>query len=526
MTRVFSKLRQRLLERLFLFVILPLFFLLLFPSLNEANEKEKEERGLSVKDCIDLALKRNLDIVIERINPQIQEMEIFKEKAVFDPSFMLEVKNSKSSTEASSSISGAGGENIFSELLSLEWEDRLEQEGLDFKSRIAKKIITGGKVELAFTTSEFKSNSFFQYNDKTYTSSLTLSLMQPLLRDFGITLNRTRLNIASNKHDMSADELKMKITTVVSEIQVTYWDLVSAIEEMSLRLQSLELAQNLLNRNRALVNAGRLPTVAILHAETGVASRKEGVLLAKNAARNAQDHLKRMIDLLDEPSHKEKTIFPSDKPVYVERKIKFADSYAIAQRNRPDLNQAKTALANQKLAFNLAKNQLLPKLDFLASYNLNNSNSHGDKIDDLLEGDTYSWEAGMALEIPLGTRLAKSQYTQEKMRLRMAEFELNNLKKEILLDVKEAVRQFKTSLERVKVTRSAGILAKKKLKAEEEKFKLGRSTTTNLLEFQEEMTIARTNENRALVDYQKSLIHWEAVTGQTIQNNNIEVLSR
>ena len=229
--------------------------------------------------------------------------------------------------------------------------------------------------------------------------------------------------------------------------------------------------------------------------------------------------------MLGKPSRMERPIFPSDKPTFLQRKIDLAESFEIALDNRPDYNQAKTAFTNQELSVNLAKNQSLPKLDLLANYSLNDTGSeYGESTDDLLEGDTYSWEAGVRLEVPLGNRRAKNQYTQEKMKLQMAGMEISNLEKNILLEVRTAVREVEVNRQRIDVTRSARILAEKKLTAEEERFRLGRSTTTDVLEFQEELTLAKSNENRALIDYRKSLSRWEAATGQTLQAHNIEIV--
>lgn len=522
--RVYSGLAMRRTDHIFCWLILWLVLLGAVPSLSTAKEFEGKKIILSIKECIDLALKRNMDIIVERINPRIMEMEIIKEKSAFDPLFTMEVKNNKSINRPTSIISGAGSGTWLGEFLG--FEENLEQEGFDFNTSITKKMITGGQCDLRFTNNRFKTNSFYQYSDKTYRSALTFSLRQPLLRSFGFDFNQTRIRIAFNNLDISADELKMKAVAVISELKETYFDVVATMEEMEVREQSLELAKNLLDRNQALVDAGRLAPIAILQAETGVASRKEGLLLAENTLKTAQDHLLKIIDLMDESSGEEKFIFPSDAPAFTEQEIDLNDSYQTAILNRPDFNRAKISLSNQELTFKSAKNQLLPKLDLSASYSLNGTDAHyRENVDSLSDGDTYSWEAGVYLEIPLGNRWAKSFYSQEKMKMRMAEIEFNDFKKKIFLEVKKAIRGVETNRERIKVTRSARILAEKKLKAEEGRFELGRSTTTDLLKFQEELSQAKSNENRALIDYQKSLIHWEAVTGQTFKKNGIEFVA-
>lgn len=517
------------------------FLILIFSSLNEAKGICEERLELSLEECINLALEKNLDIRIESLDPRIQEMEIAKEKAEFDPRFILETKDSKSETETTSWLSGGGGRDR-----KLSWEDWyswfrrvlygqgsvddifgllgyrkggvLEQESLDFSSKLITKFITGGVGELKFTTNRLRTNSFYEYYDETYRSYLTFSLTQPLLKNFGINLNKSRIRIASNNWDISKDQLRGKVISIVSQVQEAYWNLWRSIEEHKVRQYSLELAQNLLSLNEALVKGGRLPPVAILQAKSGVASRREGVLLAENAVENAQDYLRKMIDfdLMDESYKEEKPIFPKDEPDFIDKRFDVAESYKIALLNRPDFNQAKIALNNQKLALKLAKNQLLPKLDIGGSYTSSGIDPHySETLDELSTRDNYYWEAGIVFEVPLGNRLAKSAYSQEKMKTKKAEMEIEDIKKKILLEVREIVRGIETNVERIEATHVARILAEEKLKAEEERFRLGRAITIDLLRFQEDLASAKISEDRALVDYRKLLSKWEMATAQS-----------
>jgi len=511
-------------ERFLCFSLVTVALIFFFPFSNEAMESEPGALVLSLEECIALALKRNPDIISEKLNPQIQNLEIIKEKAAFDPYLALETKENKSISKGTSILSGAGSD-FWSRLL--RWPNTLEEEQLQFNAGITEKIPTGGQYDLKFMNTRSKSNSIFSYHDEWYTSGLYFSLRQPLLKNFGLDINKTRIRIASNNYDISTSQLKFKVTAVILELQEIYWDFVAAIEDLEVRRQSLELAQKLLAQNKILVKKGRLPAFAILQAENAVANRKEGLLLSQNMVKEAQDRLKKMLDLLEEPEQKEKDILPADRPQSVKKDANVSVTYELALANRPELHQAKMALSNQELAFKYAKNQRLPKLDIVASYGLLGSDPYyRDNIDSLLERNTYAWEVGAILEIPLGNRSAGSQYLQEKIKLRQAQIKIDSTKKTILSDVKKVVREIETAKERVELTRTAKVLTEKKLKAEEERYKLGRSTTKDLLQFQEELSLAKNNENRATIDYQKSLCHWQAVTGRTIEENNIEIVSR
>ena len=79
--------------------------------------------------------------------------------------------------------------------------------------------------------------------------------------------------------------------------------------------------------------------------------------------------------------------------------------------------------------------------------------------------------------------------------------------------IRQAVRSIQTNIQRVEVTRSATMLARTQLEAEQEKFRLGLSTSFNVLEFQEDLTNALSNETRALSDYNVALAQLDQLTG-------------
>jgi outer membrane protein TolC len=91
------------------------------------------------------------------------------------------------------------------------------------------------------------------------------------------------------------------------------------------------------------------------------------------------------------------------------------------------------------------------------------------------------------------------------------------------LGVREAVRQIETDIKRVKATRAARVLAEQKLDAEEKKLEVGISTNFQVLEFQEDLAVAESNETRAIIDYNRSLINLERAKGTILSTNNISL---
>jgi outer membrane protein TolC len=83
----------------------------------------------------------------------------------------------------------------------------------------------------------------------------------------------------------------------------------------------------------------------------------------------------------------------------------------------------------------------------------------------------------------------------------------------IVRQLRQAVRDIDTAMQRVEVTRAATVLAQTQLEAEQEKFRLGLSTSFVVLDFQEDLTIARSEETRAVSDYNVALARLDQLTG-------------
>jgi len=92
--------------------------------------------SLSLEKCVKLMLTKNLDLKVERYNPYLQEKEIIKEKAAFDPLARFSIHDNKIVMAPTTLLNGVWGGNR-----------SYEQETIDYEFSVAKKLITGGLGE-------------------------------------------------------------------------------------------------------------------------------------------------------------------------------------------------------------------------------------------------------------------------------------------------------------------------------------------------------------------------------------------
>lgn len=467
-----------------------------------------KELTLSLKQCVELLLTNNLDLKVERYNPYLQEKEITKEKAAFDPLARFSLQDNKIVASPTTLLNGVLGNQSY------------EQETIDYEFSIAKKLITGGLGELKFTTNKIETNSIFQYVSPTYHSNLIFSLNQPLLRNFGINLNKSGIIISSNNREISQTRLKDRTIKMIIALQQMYWKLYLSQQFLDVKRGSLQLARDLMERNKVLVEVGKLPSVEVLRAQTGVASREEAVILAENAVGDVEDFLRETLVL----PFQNQTITLIDKPTLQKFPEMEVEHYLkVAIENRPDYEEVQLQLKNLKVANRIAKNAMLPLFDFQASYGFNATKGHhASSIEGLHTGGDYSWLVGFKMEIPLGNRWAKSNYQKSKLELKKAETSIESLEKKIELEIRQSLREIESNYKRIKATQEARRMAEKNLEAEEERMELGMSTSVEVLRFQDELAVARSRETKAIVDYINAINNLDKVTGITLKTYQIE----
>ncbi len=481
---------------------------------------------LTIKESVLLALKNNLDITIESFNPRIREMDIATARAAFDPVFTgsLSASRSRTRNNTASFIPGA--------LLST--DSRL----FNYNFTLSDKLPTGATAQLSWTNQRQRTNSVSTVINPAYTTGLTATLTQPLLKNFGIDINETVIRLATNNRDIARSTLKTRIFDVATNTQTAYFDLVSAIESLEVQRRSLALARELVDLNKARVRAGVAAPVEVIQAETQAAAREQDVLAAEKAVRDAEDNLRVVLNLPGGSVGWDAALLPAERPAFQVVAVDLPESLRTALAKRPELEAAKVDVANKELNQKLARNQLLPDLSAVGSAGLTgldgvrrvrngvpiiSSRGEGSSLGDMVAGRFNNWSAGLQLTLPLGNRAAEATYTQTTLQEEQSRALLRNLELQITAQVREAVRRIETNTKRVEAARVARALAEEQLRIEQRRLRAGVTTTFNVLQFQRDLTAAQASEVQAVNDYQKALANLEKVRGTVLEKFQIEL---
>jgi outer membrane protein len=473
--------------------------------------------ALSLEDAIRLALQNNLDIERGRLDPQVAHTKVEQARAVFDPSAALTMSLSQTkplpqnkTLQFDPDTGAVAGVVIV----------RPFSKDAAVTPSFKQQIVTGGNYELRFMntwnrSAPARSGSTIRLANPRYQGTLQLTFTQPLLKNFGIEVNTAPVRQAQNTEEIARQQLLQTILNTVFAVQQGYWELVFHIQDLGVKREAQKLAEDFLAENKLRVELGALAPVELVQSETQVKQREGDVITAEAAVREAEDALKEILNLPESLGTWQMRVQPTDTPPFVPMTdIAIADKVAFALQHRPDVVQSQLTVASQEIARNVARNQRLPQLDLGGTASASGfGNDFGNSLTDLGTADGYNWGASLTFSYPLGNRAANNALLQQSLLLKQARIDQRKVERTVSRQILQTVRNLETASKQVEVTRAATVLARSQLEVEQEKFRLGLSTSFNVLQLQNQLTAARSNEIRALSDYNEALAQLDQSTG-------------
>jgi outer membrane protein TolC len=483
-----------------------------------ANTAANPNRQIGLKDAIQMALQSNLDIQVFRFNPRISEFTLSESFAVYEPSLALSYVHNEEVQ--------AGGVDDFgravptSTIQSDTWAGSVGNSVQGYApSGLTYSL--GGAVSKQNVTPP---------GDDLYSAGLTLDLRQPLLRNFWIDPARAAIQVNRRNLRISEEQLRRIVTDTLFLVEQAYYNLIFARENVKVQATALELASQLLRENRKRVEVGALAPLDEKQAEAEVASTRAALIDAERTLSEAQNVLKGLItDKYAEWNMV--NIEPVDNLLAVPVVSDVQLSWQRGLSLRPDLSELKFALERAGITVKLRKNQLWPQLDLVGSYGHSARNpnlartrvGYQDVIGDLPRGQFPSYSYGVVLDIPLGNRVARARYKSAKADQDQSLMEYKRLEQQIMVQIDDAVKLIRSSFERVEATRAARAFAQEALAAEQKKLENGKSTSFFVLQFQRDLTVRRSEEIRALADYNNALAQLAWREGTTLERHNIQM---
>lgn len=504
-----------------------LCFCFLFPQ-----EKKPEKTQLTLMDCMLKALENNLDISVEAFRPDISEYSIRQSREYFMPQLSFGYDNFSYNQPSNWYVEG----------------DVYSQKTDSYSLNLEQNVITGGRVTLSLSNSTTDTTRSLTIVNPTYSSNLRLNFTQPLLKNFGPNINRRDVKKAQNQRDISVFGLKSTIIQKVYDVEEAYWNLVMAIESLSVSEYSLEHSREQLIKTKEAARIGAKTAIDVLSSETEVANWESNIISARAQVESAEDRLRKIMNLPVDASGLSESILPTDKPLVEKVEITFEEALKVAVKERPELSSKQKEIENSNIDVSYYKNQLLPQLDLrfnmwypgqsgdLLIYEGGSpyysgvvigkiEGSRGDSLKDVFDFKYENWQISLDFTIPLGNVLSRASLAQARLQNDQKLLERERLSKSVYNEILEIFKELKNNEKSMETSSRYRELMEKKLSAEEERHKLGLVGSEWLFRYQRDFASARTSEIRAIVNYKISVAKLEKALGINMKTKNLKFRS-
>jgi outer membrane protein TolC len=402
---------------------------------------------------------------------------------------------------------------------------------------------TGTTLSAEFDNNRGATNSPNSFLNPTLNSYYHVALQQQLLAGFGFGPNLRYLRIAKNNQKISDAAFKLQIVTTVTQIANMYWDLVAAYQDEQVKTQSLEFAQRTLDIGRKQLALQAIPAVEVMKDEGEVANCQQDLTIAKSTLQFQELLIKNALTKnLDDPILEAMPVHPTDLSAIPNATAtgSTADSIALALRDRIELKESDIDLQNRNISRDAARNALLPMVALTAFYGgtglAGPSNpasqitstaetSWGGAVQHAFNNTAPDYYVGLTVDIPIRNRVAKSDQYRAELEMGQAQLRLQQLKKQIRIEVRNAQYALEQNKARVEFATKARDLAKKTFDITAKEQELGAGSSYQTLTARHDLAEAESTLVAAMTAYQKAKIELGRSIGSTLDENQISIES-
>ena len=483
---------------------------------------------LSLRSYLDLVMANNTDIAIQRLTVDVAQNAITRAFAPFDPLATASFSSTEQRTPSGDQLTGAS---------------TLVETNQPANFTYSQLLPTGLNYQVNFFAQKLSTNSGYYYYNPTLSSSLQLSIQQPLLKNRGTYINRVPILMASSRLRKTGFDLKTSLLQLVGSAENAYWDAVLARENLRVAESARDLADQALKRAQRELELGALSPLDIYNPQQQYATSQIGVSQAQYALQQTEDALRRQIaaDLDSKvrtlPIVLTETVSPAVEapPIDAEKEVRKALA------TRPDLKSAMQDLDIDDLGTKLSKNELLPDLELTGSYSTQglggifypgNSNPEivaaapvpggfGDALGQMFGFGYPMYSFGLTLRLPIKNHQASADMADSLVAKKRDTLNVRTVRQQVRLDVLTAVSQVESSKDAMKLSVIAQDFSRKYMEAEQKKYELGNSTIFFVLQAQGALVAAESSVVQNAVSYRRNLMNLLWRTGDLLEARGI-----
>jgi outer membrane protein TolC len=424
--------------------------------------------------------------------------------------------------------------------------ETLQQNTTNGNFEYSQAFATGTTLTALLDDNRLATNSPYSFLNPTLNTYFRVGFQQELLAGFGLGPNLRYLRIAKNNQKISDQAFKLQVITTITQIANMYWDLVAAYEDEQVKSRSLDFAQQTLDSDKKQLALQAIPAMDVLKSEAEVANREQDLTIAKSTLQFQELLIKNALTKnLDDPILEAMPVRPTDESAMKDaggavEAGPTEDMIARALRDRIELTESDIDLDNRRISRDAARNALLPSVALTGYYGGSGLGGPLNPVANTIStapvgfggtlGNTFNntapdYYVGVSVNIPIRNRVAKSDQYRSELETRQAELRLQQLKKQIRIEVRNAQYALTQSEARVEAARHARDLAQKTFDISGKEQELGAGSNFQTLTARRDLAAAESALVAAMTAYEKARIELDRAVGSTLEANSISIES-
>lgn len=449
---------------------------------------------LDAEEVAKIALNNNFDIQIYNLDRLISEEELLKSYSVYDTEITGEYEYDENRLARATTFLGERETAVFQEI------------------NLEKELPTGTILSLGTSHEREYTDSVFATLNPYHESTAEISITQPLLKDFLGIQNRNTIKVTALDAENVAYTSVEKIEQMIALSVKAYWRLVLAYHEVGIRDQILSSAEKLYEVTKKNFELGTVEDAEVYAVGANLKEGEKDLILVKNKLNTCMNDLRLKLNL-----PKDIDIIPKDKPSIIEGEFDFNRSLRYALANRRDYKMAKNEVKAKNLTLAMKRDSLWPQIDLVGTFKKNGIDKKFSKsVREISSEDNPEYIIGIEFSFPLENREARAEFKQAQLEKTKMLVNLKRTECAVFIQVNDAVNYCIASKEAAEYQHQAMKLQESKYRAEEDRFRKGRSNIDRLIRYQQDYLNSQISYLNSVFAYNEALIDLKVVTAELL----------
>jgi len=436
---------------------------------------QRLSRPLTLEDCIQLALERNLELTVARQSRDAAQLRIGITHGEYLPELQAEANGLR----------------------------RQDPTGFERRKDAAVSIVQ----RLPIGTSLAAGMVFNDTNgDGVRTEAIpSVVLTQPLLRNAGWGRGMSRIRDAHLTADISQISLREAILSIEFQVQSAYLEILRRKNLIEVNERAVARDQELLDFSRAKLSAQLATQRDVLSAEIVLAQDRGTLVNAQAQYQAAMDDMSNILGVrIARPLEiQDEDLAVDPQPIDEEACI------AKALEDNPSVQRSRLDLDRSQLARDVAGNERLPQLDLRAGYSQSRTPLAANPA-------TRAWEGGVVMSYPFLNKVRGGAYEQAGIAYEQQRRVTLQTERLVTLSVRDAVRNLQRSQDRLSILKKSTEGAQAKVEYAKVNFQLGRASNLDITDAQKDLLDSETDTVNELVIYRLGLARLEQLLGGSL----------